>query len=378
MDISYFKTCHTKYKDYIKSKNYGGVIESLANFMAVEPAVDIGSNCTPPPLPQIKCEDYMEVFGNKARAADKEHKIGILIQLGFDVDMLEVYLWEVYDVVDKFFIIESVVTHSNDQIRKPLMWEKIKDTKRFKRFSDKVVHFVIDDAGRKMPDGNIWSSESNQERLRWEKFKEWNEKNKFFDNGDLIGFGDTDEIPSRDALAVLKRCSGNLDYTDIGLTFFFGTFSNIFKSDFPVYGYPYTLGDPTFFTVKNAHLYNGESPYPTRMRGYSLKSVLGGAHISPYLYVPFLMNKAMVSTEHDTFEALADGLTMEEIEDYYKGVAVTAHMDRIRNATDVMRQIKKHYYIPWIMRCAQDRYPSFFGKRDPRLYYPPCFFDFEC
>ena len=49
----------------------------------------------------------------KVENAWEQPKITILIQLGFNMDMLEAYLWEVYDVVDKFFITELLVTHLN-------------------------------------------------------------------------------------------------------------------------------------------------------------------------------------------------------------------------------------------------------------------------
>lgn len=376
MNTSYFEACLRKYTDLIKVKKYKKVVEVLVNFMIEEPAEEIDPSCTPPALPNVQCEDYTSVFGDDVTKAQKEHKLGILIQLGFDVDILEVYLYEVYDVIDKFFITESVVSHSNLQTRKPLVWERLKDTPRFKRFADKVVHFVVDDAGRKIPDGDGWTSEYNQERLRWEKFKEWNEKHKFFESDDLIGFGDTDEIPSRNALAVLRQCSGSIDHADIGLTFFFGGHEDVFQSDFPIKRYPYTYGDPTFFTLKDALTYKEHKPYPNRLRGGSKKHILGGAHISPYPYAPFIINKAIVATEQSTVRMI--GGNMEEMEDFYKNEVVGSFKNRIKNVNEIMDQIKDHYYIPWIMKCVPGRYPSFFGKRDQRLYYPPCFFDFEC
>ena len=373
--MSYFETCFNKYKEYIEGKNYERAIEGLTKFMIEEPAVDIDPSCTPPPLPDVKCEDYTDVFGNEVKKAEEEHKMCIIIQLGFDVDILEAYLWEVYDVVDKFFIIESTSTHSI--VRKPLIWERLKDTPRFKRFADKVVHFIIDEASIIDPKGNFWLPEERQERIRWTKFKEWNENNQFFKDDDLIGFGDTDEIPSRNTLAVLKQCSGNLGQVDIGTTFFFGHHEDVFKSDFPVRGFPYTLGDPTFFTLKDAlEFRRGDKDFPSRMRGCSNKFLLGGAHISPYQYIPFLINKVMVATERRD-PNIGEG-NMEELEDYYKYDIKKNFINRINKPTEIMSSIKNHYYIPWIMECTPDRYPSFFGKRDQRLYYPPCFFNFEC
>lgn len=377
MNMSYFEICLSKYKGMIKNEEYTKVVEGLTNFMYVDPPVEISSGCTPPRLPYVMCEEQEAVFGKGATRAETKRKIGILIQLGFDIDMLEVYLWEVYDVVDKFFITESLITHSDKQIRKPLIWEKIKHTHRFERFTDKIVHFIVDDSDMTQSNGDNWASERNQEKVRWEKFKEWNLRNKFFGDDDVIGFGDTDEIPSRDALAVLKQCTGDLGQRiDIGTTFFFGNYEDVYGSDFYIRGYPYTLGDPTFFTLKYALKYSGTEPYPTRMRGRSEKYLLGGAHISPYLYLPTLINKAIVATEERPLDIVTG--SMEELEDYYKEDIRMQFSERIANATKIMNDIQDHYYIPWIMKCVPDRYPSFFKKRDPRLYYPPCFFDFEC
>lgn len=375
MNISYFETCFNKYKEYIGQKEYEKVVEGLTKFMIEAPAADIDPKCTPPPLPEVNCKDYTSVFGSEVSRAVLDHKMCIIIQLGFDVDILEAYLWEVYDVVDKFFIIESTTTHSG--MRKPLVWERLKEDPRFKRFTDKVVHFIVDEASTSDPNGNIWLPEEQQERIRWEKFKEWNEKNKFFEDDDLIGFGDTDEIPSRNTLAVLKQCSGNLDHVDIGTTFLFGNSEDVFSSDFPIRGYPYTVGDPTFFTLRDALTFTHDGKnYPSRMRGYSKKYLLGGAHISGYQYMPYLLNKVMVATERSDPQ-IGEG-NMEELEDYYKTGIKKNFLHRIKKPDEIMNRIKSHYYIPWIMECAPDRYPVFYGKRDPRLYYPPCFFNFEC
>lgn len=379
MNVSYFETCLNKYRGMVSNGDFTSVVRGLVNFIIEDPAEDVDPKCTPPPLPDIKCEDHKSVFGNNVKRVEDEKqqpKIAILIQLGFDVDMLEVYLWEVYDVVDKFFITESIVSHSNRQIRKPLIWELVRDKPRFKRFQDKVVHFILDEADREVPNGNVWLSEYNQEKLRWEKFKEWNSKTQYFKDTDIIGFGDTDEIPSRNALAVLKQCTGNLTHVDIGTTFLWGNYDVAFRSDWPVPSHPYSYGDPTFFTLKDALAYTRGKDYPNRMRGQSGRYILGGAHITPYPYLPFLLNKYMVATEYGRLSIINGNL--EDIERHYINDVKRPYISRVRNATKVMDQIKSHYYIPWIMNCTPERYRPFYRKTDPRIYYPPCFFHFEC
>ena len=109
---------------------------------------------------------------------------------------------------------------------------------------------VIDDseyAQTKRREGdreNAWALESLQERLRWEKIKEWNQYTKAFSGDDLIGFGDADEIASRENIQLLKNCPLKYSTIDVGIWFPFGRMDQAFKSDFPIsrQKHPYTLG----------------------------------------------------------------------------------------------------------------------------------------
>lgn len=59
-----------------------------------------------------------------------------------ELDMLEIHLAELYDVVDKFIILESTVTYSGQP--KDLVFQD--NAARFKRFSDKISHHVFADS----------------------------------------------------------------------------------------------------------------------------------------------------------------------------------------------------------------------------------------
>lgn len=58
-----------------------------------------------------------------------------------ELDVLEIRLNELYDVVDKFVLVESVETHQGKD--KPLYYQENKQ--RFKQFSDKIIHVVLED-----------------------------------------------------------------------------------------------------------------------------------------------------------------------------------------------------------------------------------------
>lgn len=160
-------------------------IDELTYFIELEPLVPINENCQPPALStptEINCTRYPNAFTGVKR--NDAVKIGALLQFGFDVDVLEIHLNELYGVVDVFFIIESTHAHYGS-IKKPLIWEHVQRQDRFLKFP--VVHFIIDDAEAFQAADKKWSMEVLQERLRWKKFLEWNEQTKYFGDKDIIG-----------------------------------------------------------------------------------------------------------------------------------------------------------------------------------------------
>ena len=58
-----------------------------------------------------------------------------------ELDLLEIRLYELESVVDKFIIVEATTTHSG--MNKELHYANNRD--RFVRFSDKIIHIVVDD-----------------------------------------------------------------------------------------------------------------------------------------------------------------------------------------------------------------------------------------
>ena len=65
--------------------------------------------------------------------------------MAFEVDTLEILLKEEQDIVDKIFIVEATKTH-HPQVDKPLVWDRVKTTDRFRFVNEsKIVHVVVDD-----------------------------------------------------------------------------------------------------------------------------------------------------------------------------------------------------------------------------------------
>lgn len=161
------------------------LIDELTYFLELEPLVPINESCKAPIFAspsEINCTLYPTAFNGVKRS--QPVKVGALIQFGFDVDVLEIHMNELYGVVDVFFLIESTHAHFG-KIKKPLIWEHVKQQDRFTKFP--VVHFIVDDAEALRATDKIWSMEALQEKLRWTKFLEWNDAAKYFDDEDIIG-----------------------------------------------------------------------------------------------------------------------------------------------------------------------------------------------
>ncbi len=103
-----------------------------------------------------------------------------------ELDILELRLGLLYDVVDKFVLVESTKTNANND--KELYYENNKH--RFKKYNDKIIHVVVS----AFPEyRNSWTFENFQR----------NEITKALGNcapDDLILISDVDEIPNPDVI----------------------------------------------------------------------------------------------------------------------------------------------------------------------------------
>ena len=349
--------------------------KGVQEFQVQEPLVPVNVSCEPRPLPlynDTTCEKKAFPGGKNPPV-----KVGHAIQFGFDVDTLEIHLNEIYEVVDKIFITEMTITHNQFFPTKQLIWDRVKNQDRFRKFRDKIIHFVLDDLdiARMRNDGgsSIWVGEGYQESKRWQKIQEWNEYTRFFGADDVIGFGDTDEIASRENIHQIKHCQFHTNSIDVGIWFSFGRIDQAFASDFPVSGHKYTLGDPSFWRYASAQQKKGK--VPSRMRGKSGNFLLGGMHMTHYGYLPYQLIKTSSATEATPAE--------ERLRSLVSQVAVAFHQNKLLELDEKMsqstnRRIKKLnslnpsditgiVYLPWFYDCNRDRYPRWEGKPDSRM-----------
>lgn len=221
--------------------------------------------------------------------------------------------------------------------------------------------------------------------MRWEAFLTWNNRTENpFGPDDLVGFGDTDEIPSSLNVHLLKHCELAGPSVDIGSWFAWGRLDRAFKPDWPVPNNPWTLGDPTYWTLRSAQAYAeaAEGRYPSRMRGTSGHYLLGGIHMTDNPYLPFLLAKTMACTEcgedgtrlmTTLRDCFADGACREPGDEQFAAKLLqivdrsSHHADRIVDIRSAKRRLGDAYYVPWYIICHPDRFPAWFGETDGRL-----------
>ena len=110
-----------------------------------------------------------------------------------EMDMLHLHLEELYDVVDKFVLVESTTTFVGNP--KELFFEKHRD--RYSKYLDKIVHVVVDDTPKM---NNPW----NAERFQRDAIDRGLSQIDLNDH-DIIIIGDVDEIPDVDTLSRLHE-----------------------------------------------------------------------------------------------------------------------------------------------------------------------------
>lgn len=213
----------------------------------------------------------------------------------------------------------------------------------------------------------------------------WNNRTGgLFGPDDLVGFGDTDEIPSSHNIHLLKHCEMAGPSIDIGSWFAWGKLDRAFRPDWPVPNSPWTLGDPTYWTLRSAMAFAdvADGQYPSRMRGTSGHYLLGGIHMTDNSYLPFLLAKTISCTEcgeegkqiltalHDCFiEGACRGLNYEELMAKLLQIMDRSyhHIDRIVDVSKAKKRLGDAYYVPWYIECYPGRFPAWFGEMDERL-----------
>ena len=107
-----------------------------------------------------------------------------------ELDLLHIRLEELYDVVDKFVIVEANHTFTGNKKD----WNYEKNIERYTKYKDKIIYIKVDD----MPnDGNAWTNEWHQRNAIQRSYY-------LFNDDDIVIISDVDEIPSINTINFLR------------------------------------------------------------------------------------------------------------------------------------------------------------------------------
>jgi beta-1,4-mannosyl-glycoprotein beta-1,4-N-acetylglucosaminyltransferase len=109
-----------------------------------------------------------------------------------ELDVLEIRFNELYNVIDKFVLIESLKSHSGNN--KPLYFKD--NEKRFSKFLDKIIHIVVDD----FPCSSGMERDNFQRNFITKGIEDANAN-------DIILISDCDEIPKASIIANISTYS---------------------------------------------------------------------------------------------------------------------------------------------------------------------------
>lgn len=123
-----------------------------------------------------------------------------------ELDILEIRLEELYEVVDFFVLVEASKTQS--LIDKPFYFEENKA--RYTKFLDKIIHVKVTDCPN---NSYIWQMENFQRNCIMRGL----DSIKDLKQSDMILISDLDEIPSKEAIKLLKE--SDLEHGSINMSF---------------------------------------------------------------------------------------------------------------------------------------------------------------
>ena len=352
------KTKQTLCKEIVDSHdNHARLVRTLSLTQAHDPFDDIFPLPSPSLEPLPRCE---------GQQIDRREILDVFLFGGGEVDTLEIRLFELTDVVDKFIAVVSNVTHKGEpsyDVLKPLLAEK----GRLARFSDKVEVFELHQ--KLNESAGIFQLEAEKGLAIARNLT------SRYNDSTLVIFGHVDEIPAREDVWRAAHCDVKLP-GNFGIWFPYGNIKFAFRSDFPARNRPWTLGDPGVTLA-------GQLEKMQLPRG-RFSSVLGrGFHATNYCFPPQVILKKMTATEYGgfdsaTLEKLKNGSdtmedcsrVMHEIRDsclqapQKLGARYRSISELIKSGVD-----ENDFYLPFALRQAPDRYPCWDPKGaafDPR------------
>jgi len=316
----------------------------LADYISKPPPAKITTDERPNPLTAPNCND-----GYFKGKRDKPAYIVDVILFGYELDLLEIRLYELNDVVDQFVIWESGFNQRGD--RKPLLFAR--NWSRFARFSQKIVHFVQDDSdipkmqnprSEKLKPGSNWSNEG---RMRHHAVESWvkflgGESN--IPSNHLLITGDLDEIPSGASIKAFKYCKNPGKTAAFYTTMWRMDLEHlVLMKDWDGY-----WSQPMITKVGLGYRHNRDHIVPFRL--------YRGAHMNRCLPPAALAFKSLCLAEDGKVPPNGD-------------IMAFYHARRCRwlggSKSTNPKNWKKPQYVPWFAAANPDRFPYLYPSKYP-------------
>jgi len=175
-----------------------------------------------PVLRDINCSDWRLSDALTGVELETPRVMVDFIPFGYDIDLLEIRLYEEWNVIDVFVIYESEFTQSG--LRKPLYFSKVANSTRFKHFEDKIIHLTSSYSSYTSLINEVLDSKRSRGRPSWKlewamrtemvkKFIQLDPRlvklKKLIIENEKTAWGlqnDGDEIFSGDSLNHLRHC----------------------------------------------------------------------------------------------------------------------------------------------------------------------------
>jgi hypothetical protein len=262
-------------------------------------------------VPPTECLRAKSNASTTTITPEKKRRRGVVVVDAFlfgggEIDTLEMRLYELYPVVDKFIAVTSNATHkgeptSGDALLTPLFQGGGKHS-RLGKYADKFEIFRVDQrhVGDGDPDirGVNFHYEGEKERAIAEELALRYPGDGSENKTAVVIFGHVDEIPARDDVWRIANCDEDLVKKlpgNFGIWFPYGNLEYAFRSDFPARGKPWTLGDP------GVSLANRKDDI--RLARGKFPNVLGrGFHATNYCFPPQVILKQLTATEYKGFD----------------------------------------------------------------------------
>jgi len=195
---------------------YGQFLRELTPYLIEEPHAPFRTQERPTSFPNaVDCTDPRWAGVLTGRLAPRRHQVLYFVPIGFNVRLLEVLLYELYDVVDWFVMYESDVTQIG--VTKELLYNATK--RRWAQFQDKIIHLsgtwdpALTKRVRESTCSSIiaskrdWTLERGMREAPVRQFKAIRHAYPLDSPDEVIAIGaDADEIPSAEAVWRLSRC----------------------------------------------------------------------------------------------------------------------------------------------------------------------------